>query len=251
MIEREIKDDVTGIPSVLNPIYKMMIVLLLLKHNTSKKGVTIGRIQVYLWGMSGSRNRRVLSEYRKNGMLGELPITPDSQLSILLADAEQRGWIEQMEDGKSKMRYLLTLQGQALLYNLRDLARHFEFAYISLYQAVELINYEYLDLDENGTWFIKYSGEDAKSWTTNIHKECIETKTSGEASSKYPEWQKMASLYYQLWGQTNKAFGYQLQTFINERNKFMHNESNKNSPIHSETGYLDLLEVIVTICSFI
>lgn len=121
MIEREIKDDVTGIPSVLNPIYKMMIVLLLLKHNTSKKGVTIGRIQVYLWGMSGSRNRRVLSEYRKNGMLGELPITPDSQLSILLADAEQRGWIEQMEDGKSKMRYLLTLQGQALLYNLRDL----------------------------------------------------------------------------------------------------------------------------------
>lgn len=130
-------------------------------------------------------------------------------------------------------------------------ARHFEYAYISLYQAVELINDEYLDIDEKGAWLIKDSNEYAKSWTTNIHMECVEAKTNGEKTSKYPEWQKTASLYYQLWRQTDKSFGYQLQALINERNKFIHNDSSKNSPIHSEKGYLDLLEIIVTICNFI
>lgn len=121
MIKRNIKPDMTATPSVLNPVYKMMVLLLLLKHNTSKIGVTIGRIQVYLWGMSGSRNRRTLSNYRKSGMVGELPITPDSQLRLLLADAEQRGWIEQVEDGAYRMRYQLTLQGQTFLYDLREM----------------------------------------------------------------------------------------------------------------------------------
>lgn len=121
MIERDIKSDMTATPSVLNPIYKMMVVLLLLKHSKLKNGVTIGRIQVYLWGMSGGKNKRILSEYRKNGTVGELPITPDPQLRLLLAEAEQRGWIEQVEDGVYKMRYQLTLQGQTFLYELRDM----------------------------------------------------------------------------------------------------------------------------------
>ncbi len=121
MIERDIRKDMTATPSVLSPIYKMIVLLLLLKHYNSKKGVTIGRIQVYLWGMSGKENRNALSNYRENGMIGELPITPDPNLRILLADAEQRGWIEHVEDGKYKMRYLLTLQGQTFLYELRNM----------------------------------------------------------------------------------------------------------------------------------
>ena len=121
MIERNIRTGMPNTPSVLNPIYKMMIVLMLLKHSTSEKGVTIGRIQVYLWGMSSRKNRSTLSSYRKNGMINELPITPDSNLRILLTEVEQRGWIEQVEDNQNKMRYLLTLQGQAFLYNLRNM----------------------------------------------------------------------------------------------------------------------------------
>lgn len=49
-------------------------------------------------------------------------------------------------------------------------ARHFDFAYISLYQTIELINDEYLDQDEHGSWYIKESGEKAKSWTTIFRK---------------------------------------------------------------------------------
>lgn len=129
---------------------------------------------------------------------------------------------------------------------------HFEFAYISLYQTIELINDEYLDRDDNGVWYIVETNEDAKSWTTkNFRHECVEAKTKEKDNVKYPEWQKMASLYYQLWKQTDKSFGYQIQTLINERNSFMHNDSNNESGIHNEKGYLNLFNAIEKICILI
>lgn len=130
-------------------------------------------------------------------------------------------------------------------------ARHFEFAYISLYQTIELINDEYLDQDEHGSWYIKETGEKAKSWTTNFRKECVETNVKDDGTAKYPEWQKAASLYYQLWGQIDKTFGYQLQTLINERNKFMHNDCNSKSEIYNEQGFLKLFDVVEKLCILI
>lgn len=120
MIERDLKNIQIATPSVLNPIYKMMVVLLILFNNKSRKGVKIGRIQIGLWAMSGNRNRQILLGYKKSGTISEMPITPDSQLRIILADAEQRGWIEQVADGKTYSRYMITLQGRAMLYSLRD-----------------------------------------------------------------------------------------------------------------------------------
>lgn len=118
MIERELHTDSTATPSVLNPVYKLMVILVLLKNSRSEKGVKISRIQVYLWGMSGKKNRQVLANYRKNGSVKELPITPDGQLRIILADAEQKGLIASEKDGKSQLRYKLTMQGQLILRQL-------------------------------------------------------------------------------------------------------------------------------------
>jgi len=127
---------------------------------------------------------------------------------------------------------------------------HFQFAYISLYQTIELINDEYLDRGDKGVWYIVETDEDAKSWTTqNFRHECVEAKTKEKDNVKYPEWQKMASLYYQLWKQTDKSFGYQIKTLINERNSFMHNDCNSNSDIYTEKGYLNLFDVIEKICT--
>lgn len=61
----------------------------------------------------------------------------------------------------------------------------------------------------------------------------------------------MASLYYQLWKQTDKSFGYQIQTLINERNKFMHNDCNSKSDIRNEKGYLTLFDAIEKICALV
>ncbi len=129
---------------------------------------------------------------------------------------------------------------------------HFAFAYISLYQTIEMINNEYLDRDDNGVWYIVETNEDAKSWTIGkFHHECVEAKTKEKDHVKYPEWQKMASLYYQLWKQTDKSFGYQIQTLINERNKFMHNDCNSKSDIRNEKGYLTLFDAIEKICALV
>lgn len=137
-----------------------------------------------------------------------------------------------------------------LSYNLLY-TRHFEYAFISLYQVIEMINDQYLDRDENKIWYIIENNEDAKSWSTNFQHECVESKFTDDDKRKFPEWKKMACLYYQLWRQTDKKFGYRVQTLINERNKFMHNETDKRSDIHSEKGYLELLEIVSTICNLI
>ncbi len=131
-------------------------------------------------------------------------------------------------------------------------AGRFEYAFITLYQIVELVNDQYLDRDDNNVWYIKDTDEDAKSWTTqNFKHECVASKFSEDDKRKFPEWKKLAALYYQLWKQEDKSFGYKIQSLINERNKFMHNEIDKKSIIQTESGYIQLFDVIKTICSFI
>jgi hypothetical protein len=121
-----------------------------------------------------------------------------------------------------------------------------------LYQIIELVNDQYLDRDDNNVWYIIDTDEDAKSWTTkNFKHECVESQFTEDDKRKFPEWKKLAVLYYQLWKQEDKSFGYKVQFLINERNKFMHNEIDKKSIIHTELGFIQLFEVVKTICSFI
>jgi len=128
MIERELQRNSTATPSVLNPVYKLMVILALLQNSSSNKGVKLSRIQVYLWGMSGEKNRQMLASYRINGCVGDLPITPDNQLRIIIADAEQKGLIMAEKDGVSYLRYKLTPQGKNILRQL---------SVTSLYKEIE------------------------------------------------------------------------------------------------------------------
>lgn len=138
-----------------------------------------------------------------------------------------------------------------LSYNLLNEQR-FAYAFISLYQVIELINDYYLDRDANNVWYIKETDEDAMSWSTqNFRHECVEAEFTEDDKRKFPEWKKLACLYYQLWKQEDKSFGYKVQSLINERNKFMHNEADKKSKIYTENGYLELLDIIVTVCNFV
>lgn len=121
MIKRNLNNHQIATPSVLNPLYKMLVLLLVLFYNKSSKGAKIGRLQICLWGMCGNHNKQILLEYKKSGEISEMPITPDPHLRIILADAEQRGWIVQVVDGKTYSRYKITLQGSTMLYNLRSL----------------------------------------------------------------------------------------------------------------------------------
>ncbi len=134
-------------------------------------------------------------------------------------------------------------------------SKRYEFAYVVLCQVIELINDEYLYHCNDGFWYIEdeETNEKANSWSINyFRRECKkENDYSEEDKKKFPEWKKTASLYYQLWKQTDTSFGYKVQSQISERNKFMHNESEQKSDIHSEKGYLNLFETIQEIISFI
>ena len=121
MIERNLKNHLIATPSVLNPLYKILVLLIVLFNDRSDKGAKIGRLQIYLWAMCGIHNKSILLEYKRNGKISEMPITPDPHLRIIIADAEQRGWIVQVVDGKSYSRYKITLQGSIMLYDLRNL----------------------------------------------------------------------------------------------------------------------------------
>ena len=70
--------------------------------------------------MSGKKNRQTLIRYKARGIAREVPITPDNQLRILLANAEQKGLIAIEKDGKYFMRYKITLQGQIMLNQLKN-----------------------------------------------------------------------------------------------------------------------------------
>lgn len=133
-----------------------------------------------------------------------------------------------------------------LLYDGR-----FEYAFITLYQIIELVNNHYLERDNDNVWYIIDTGEVAKSWMQNFKHECVESPFTEDDKWKFPEWKKLAVLYYQLWKQEDKSFGYKVQSLINVRNKFMHNEIEKRSIIQTELGYIQLFDVIKTICSFI
>ena len=132
---------------------------------------------------------------------------------------------------------------------------HFPYAYISLYQVIEMINYEKLEMEDDGTWYIIDTNEDVKNWTiTPFRKECKDCKfTDEDKKKKFPEWKKIASLYYQLWKQSDKSFGYRIQQLIDDRNKLMHNDTNerKSPDLYNEKGYMKLLGDIALICNFI
>ena len=124
---------------------------------------------------------------------------------------------------------------------------HYAYSFVSLYQVVEMINDHYLDRDKNNKWYLKENNEDAKSWMINFKHECVEANMTKDDKRKFPEWKKLSSIYYQLWKQKDKKFGYNAQKLIKRRNDFMHNDIKSDS--FSEKDYIELIELINIVCS--
>ena len=110
-----------------------------------------------------------------------------------------------------------------------------------------MINDHYLDRDKNNKWYLKENNEDAKSWMINFKHECVEANMTKDDKRKFPEWKKLSSIYYQLWKQKDKKFGYNAQKLIKRRNDFMHNDIKSDS--FSEKDYIELIELINIVCS--
>jgi CheY-like chemotaxis protein len=132
--------------------------------------------------------------------------------------------------------------------------QQFAFAYISLEQVFEIISDELIVLD-NYHYIIDETQEDCKDWV--IDSRGCRGKINLDWKD-YPQWKKIASLYYQLWNGTDVSFGKEVQQLIEKRNAFIHNDKttlNKtdsqrrkiHTDIYREDGFIRLFQAVKTI----
>ncbi|MBQ5936394.1 MAG: response regulator transcription factor [Bacteroidaceae bacterium] len=135
--------------------------------------------------------------------------------------------------------------------------QQFAFAYISLEQVFEIITDELIVID-NYHYIIDETQEDCKDWVIDSRgcfgKINIDWK-------EYPQWKKVASLYYQLWNGTDISFGKEIKQLIEKRNAFIHNDKdtlNKtdsqrkkiHTDIYREDGFIRLFQAVKTILQY-
>lgn len=132
--------------------------------------------------------------------------------------------------------------------------QQFAFAYISLEQVFEIISDELIVLD-NYHYIIDETQEDCKDWV--IDSRGCRGKINLDWKD-YPQWKKIASLYYQLWNGADVSFGKEVQQLIEKRNAFIHNDKttlNKtdsqrrkiHTDIYREDGFIRLFQAVKTI----
>ena len=132
--------------------------------------------------------------------------------------------------------------------------QQFAFAYISLEQVFEIISDELIVLD-NYHYIIDETQEECKDWVIDSRgcrgKDNLDWKD-------YPQWKKIASLYYQLWNGADVSFGKEVQNLTEKRNAFIHNDKvtlNKtdyqrkkiHTDIYREDGFIRLFQAVKTI----
>jgi CheY-like chemotaxis protein len=127
----------------------------------------------------------------------------------------------------------------------------FSYAYVSLNQVLEYIILELLDC-KNGTWYIKETKEQTNNWIIDGSNQCQETTFSyNDLKKNYPEWKKIASLYYQLFEQEDKSYGYYIREAISDRGEFMHSKASSNSQVYTAEGYMKLFKLVIELCELI
>lgn len=163
-----------------------------------------------------------------------------------------------------KQGILQQLDGAFSLISSARESKEYAFAYVALYQILEMITKEYLTINDS----IYYFAENNKECSNfRIVSGKCQPCSWGENEFDYPQWKQISSFYYQLKGQTDPYFGASIQKLIEKRNAFMHNdqtlldkmEFNKKNmkpeyvhhDIFTSCGYKALFEKIKILCNLI
>jgi hypothetical protein len=141
--------------------------------------------------------------------------------------------------------------------------REFAFAFVTLEQIFELITSEYIITDDNGYYIIKCNGDYCAFWSIDSNGDCEESQQSSlqceypreDMKYPYPQWQQVATLYYNLFEGRERKFGATVKTVIDMRNAFIHNDSKKINDlknyqdIFNKDGFLMLYDTIFELIS--
>ena len=148
----------------------------------------------------------------------------------------------------------------------------YAFAYVSLYQVIEIVTEHYVHQEEiilsgnnnsrlfrwklnNGDYIKDYSWDSR----TRTYTPQNEVQTVGERTV-FPQWKKVAGVVFQEWNLQEHLLVQQLSYLIEKRNGFIHNDKSildkkdrqgryLNQDIYDKTGFQKLFNCIITICS--
>ena len=132
--------------------------------------------------------------------------------------------------------------------------RKFAFAYIALYQVIEIINKKLVVQDANGRWRL---GDKNGQYATGMQKDlsCHYSLAGKDSSWKYPEWMKIMSLFHDYWKQQDDKFIKTIYNLIDKRNSFLHDDKQKLTTIHADVyspkAFKELFKCIEKLCNFL
>ena len=104
---------------ISNPLYQMVSILLILKIcvNSRSKSASIGRIQLYLWGLASNDNTEKLKKVKQGIPIEDIPVYVDSQICEIVRQCVKDGYIVVKTDSKATL-YYLAKRGTQLLDTL-------------------------------------------------------------------------------------------------------------------------------------
>lgn len=156
------------------------------------------------------------------------------------------------------------------LISKAETKEQFAFAYVALYQIIEIITDELITKDQlqsnpainkwklsDGTYIHEYKWDSQNK----LYQDMGEAQSGKEP---FPQWKKMAGLVLQKWAMPNgDRFVRNLSFLIEKRNGFIHNDKTiidkqdkntgkyLNHDIFDKSGFKSLFDSIKTICSYL
>lgn len=104
---------------ISNPLYQMVSILLILKMcvNNRSKSASIGRIQLYLWGLASKGNVEELKSVRLGKSIEDVPLYIDTKIYEVVRQCVMDGLIDLSND-KDNSLYYLSKRGSQMLVKL-------------------------------------------------------------------------------------------------------------------------------------
>lgn len=130
----------------------------------------------------------------------------------------------------------------------------FAYAFITLYQVIEIVNNYFVKKTLDGKWEIKDCGN-LLNWEWNKDSQNYMNSNIEIMANKPPEWQKIAGIYFQKFKQTENQLIQDLYFIIQKRNGFVHGDKNildwkneqdtyLNKDIYNKNGSLSLFSAV-------
>lgn len=137
----------------------------------------------------------------------------------------------------------------------------FAYSFITLYLVIEIINNHFYQQTIDNKWLISQK-ENLLNWQWDQSEKAYVNTNLEITISNPPEWQKIAGLWFQKWGQSDSQFIMNIFFLIQKRNGFVHgdkkildkqdnNNQYLNRDIFTKVGIEKLLSAVKMLIQFL